>query len=469
MTARGTGEGWRRLHPLTIVKELGSLAWALVAALVLDLDFLQVPDEAGGTEAVAATVVFGYAGLRYLFTAYRLTDHALELRRGVLVRSFQSMPRNRVQSVAVNTGLIGRFLGIRSVEVSAADAEDIHLAFVSEEAAEMLRHVLGRRETAEDLRGTGVAAVAPLATLDTGRLLTFGLTEVGVILAIGSALLAALLAVGFGLFFAPLWVIPVAAWPVMRTVGLVGFRSWIEEDRIRMTAGILGRRQTEAPLPRIQALQVSRPFLRRLIGMETVSVVTGDVAISNETAVIAGTVAPLEPIGTWRRIADEVIGHVALGETHLRPSSHYTIRRFVIRSVLAMILPVAGLAILGVWLGWGWIPAGIVGASGLGASIAYAVARWRTMGWVADELHLLVRRGVFVRRLTVVPIAKVQDVTITASFFQRRLGLATVEVDTAGISLSGSIKAIDLATEDARELADHLSHLASRVALPDGV
>lgn len=86
-----------------------------------------------------------------------------------------------------------------------------------------------------------------------------------------------------------------------------------------------------------------------------------------------------------------------------------------------------------------------------------------------DMSHLMVRRGVVDRRLTVAPIHKVQDVTVRQTFFQYRLGIANVEVDTAGVMGGGRILAIDLPVGRARELADHLAEAAARVALPDGV
>lgn len=468
---RPVEEEWQRLHPLTILKEVGSLAWALVAAFVLDLDFYEVPDQAVGTEAVVAVVVFGYAVTRYLFTAYRLTEEALELRRGILVKSFQSMPRARVQSVAVNTGMIGRFVGVRTIEVSAADSKDINLSFVSEEAAEGLRAVLSRQGVTVGPAGEDTAneVIEPLATLDPGRLLAFGITQTAVVVAVLATLAVVVVTFGLGLFAAPFALLPAAAWPVTRTLALVGFRSWIEGDRLRIAAGLVGRRQTETPLARIQVLQVARPLLRRLVGMESISIVSGDVAISNETALIAGSVAPFEPIGTWRRIADEVIGHVSLGETHLRRSSRLTIRRFLIRAGASLLVPGAAVAVASAWFEWGWWPTPLLAVGAVAMVIPYANARWRWMGWAADGRHLLVRRGVFTRRLTVVPVAKVQDLEVSATYFQRRLGLANLEVDTAGVALMGSIKAVDLEVDDARWLADHLSSRAARIALPDGV
>lgn len=459
-------DGWHRLHPLTILKELGSLAWALLAALVLDLDFAPVPEQVASTEAVLALAVFGYAVVRYLFTAYRLTDQALELRKGVLVKSFQSMPRDRIQSVGATTSLVGRFVGITTVEVSAADAEDIRLGFVSEPAAASLRSVLSPERVPTE-EGTAEDETMPeqLATLDVGRLLVFGLTETGLIPAALVFAISIFLAFAFGLVAAPLGAASLAAWPVIKTVGLAGFRSWIENDRVHIEAGVLGRRQTESPLQRIQTLQVRRPPLRRLFGLETVAIVTGDIAVSSEHAVTAGTVAPLEPIGDWRRLAEALIGRVAIGEPQLERSSTLMIRRTLLRGAVATMLPAvaAGVLTRRWWVG------PLILAAGAAIMWVYARARWRVLGWAHDERHLMVRRGVFARQLSVVPVQKVQDVTVRQTFFQRRLGIATVEVDTAGVTLAGSIKAIDLELPTAYRLAESLSEIAARIALPDGV
>lgn len=462
-------DGWHRLHPLTILKELGALAWALVAALVLDLDFAPVPEQIASTEALVAVGVFGYATVRYLFTAYRLTDQALELRRGVFFKSFQSMPRDRVQSVGVTTSLVGRFLAITTVEVSAADAEDIRLGFVAESAARRLRTLLdpgeGRPVAMGEDEHEAKPSIRKLATLDLGRLLVFGLTETGLVPALVVLAISLFLAIGMGLVAAPLAAASLSFWPLMKTVALAGFRSWIEDDRVRIEAGVLGRRQTVSPLERIQTLQVRRPPLRRLFGLETVAIVTGDIAISSEHAVTAGTVAPLEPIGAWRRLADALIGEVAIGETHLERSSPLLIRRTLLRGVVLASIPATALGgLTGLW----WLAALLFVAAGV-ATLAYARARWRVLGWALDDRHLMVRRGVMARNLSVVPVQKVQDVTLRQTFFQRRLGIATVEVDTAGVTLAGSIKAIDLEVATAYRLAHRLSSVAARIALPDGV
>lgn len=462
-----TEEGWQRLHPLTVLKELGSLAWTLVVLFFLDFEAFDVPGNFAGPEAIAAGVVFSYAVLRYLFTAYRITDQALELRRGVFVKSFQAMPRDRIQAVGTNMSFVGRLLGVTTVEVSAADAEDINLSFVSEEAGEALRRIL-EAESVDKEPDTPVERET-LSSLDPGRLLAFGLTETVLLPAVVLVVGAWVAVFVFRWLFAPLSVVFLLAWPVMSTVRFVGFRSWVEGDRVRAEAGILGRRRSESPLERIQAVQASRPPLRRLFGMETISIVTGDIGVSRDSVQIAGAVAPLEPIGTWRQVSEALIGYVALGEAGLEPSSRRTIRRVVVRGMVALVPVVGAAGAAAVWWspGW-WLPA-VVGAAGAVLILAYARARWKVLGWAIDDRHLLVRRGVFIRRLTVVPVHKVQDVTVRATFFQRRLAIATVEVDTAGVMLAGRVMAIDLDETRADDLASRLAAVAARVALPDGV
>lgn len=469
---RGDSEtdGWRRLHPLTILKEIGSLAWAIVAALVLDFQPADVPGIWEEADVAIAVAVFVYALARYFFTAYRVTPTSLELRRGVFVKSLQVMPRDRVQSVGANAGFIGRLFGVTTVEVSAADAEDIQLGFVSEEDAEALRRVLERGATGSgDGEGEEATAAEVVAMLPLSRLLLFGVTDTALL--VGAVAVVAGLAIGVATrqYWIPLPVLGALAWPTIRAFGLVGFRSTIEQDRLRVQAGILGRRHTESPLERIQLVQVRRPPLRRMFGYETVTMVTGDIGVSAENMNLTGFVAPLVPIGQWKVVAERLLGPVALDEEDLARSSRLTIRRAVLRGLVAVAVVAAAVG----WIGWAfaraaWVGA-LVAAAGTVAAVAYARARWRILGWALDDRHLMLRRGVFDRRLTIVPVHKVQDVTIRATPFQRRLGLATVDVDTAGLSLSGSVLAVDLPVEQARYLADRLAETAARVALPDGV
>ncbi len=106
-------------------------------------------------------------------------------------------------------------------------------------------------------------------------------------------------------------------------------------------------------------------------------------------------------------------------------------------------------------------------AAGLAAMAAVAVLtwlmlgavtrRWAAWGYLEREDDLLVRRGVLLRRTSVVPYGRMQFVDVTAGPLQRRLGLATVTLHTAAAATDASVPGL-LAAEAAR-LRDRLAAL----------
>ncbi len=80
--------------------------------------------------------------------------------------------------------------------------------------------------------------------------------------------------------------------------------------------------------------------------------------------------------------------------------------------------------------------------------------RYVNIGYFVGDDHLVVRSGFWRRRTTVIPYYRIQTVNTRRSIFQRRLGLASLVVDTASsqsfVWSSTTIYDIDL--EDARDI-----------------
>ena len=110
-----SADGWRRLHPLTILKEIGSLAWALVAAIVLDFEPVEVPGNWAEADVVIAVGVFVYAIARYVFTTYR-SRRPRWSSVGVCREVPPGDAGTAVQSVAANAGFVGRLFGLTTVD-----------------------------------------------------------------------------------------------------------------------------------------------------------------------------------------------------------------------------------------------------------------------------------------------------------------------------------------------------------------
>ena len=110
--------------------------------------------------------------------------------------------------------------------------------------------------------------------------------------------------------------------------------------------------------------------------------------------------------------------------------------------------------------------AAVATAAGL---IAIAVAiygvlhgRYCAWGYAEREDDLLVRRGVMVRRLSVVPYGRMQFVDVTAGPVDRVFRLATVQLHTAAAATDARIPG--LAVEEAHRLRDRLAALGEAQA-----
>jgi uncharacterized protein len=104
--------------------------------------------------------------------------------------------------------------------------------------------------------------------------------------------------------------------------------------------------------------------------------------------------------------------------------------------------------------------ASAVAASGLVASgLALSAVHRRFLAWGYAERDddLLVRRGVLVRRTSVVPYGRMQYVDVTAGPLDRRLGLARVTLHTAAAASDASIPGLPAA--EATRLRDRLAAL----------
>jgi len=111
------------------------------------------------------------------------------------------------------------------------------------------------------------------------------------------------------------------------------------------------------------------------------------------------------------------------------------------------------------WLGLALAAAAV--AAGLAAMrlLARRVAAW---GYAERHEDLLVRRGVLVRRLSVIPYGRMQFVDVTAGPIERSLGLATVQMHTAAAASDARIPGLE--ADVAAKLRDRLATLGEAQA-----
>lgn len=99
----------------------------------------------------------------------------------------------------------------------------------------------------------------------------------------------------------------------------------------------------------------------------------------------------------------------------------------------------------------------VAGAALLGTALAVVQRRVAAWGYLERPDDLLVRRGVLVRRVSLVPYGRLQYVDVVAGPLDRRYGLATVTLHTAAASTDAVVPG--LRADEAARLRDRLAAL----------
>jgi uncharacterized protein len=143
-------------------------------------------------------------------------------------------------------------------------------------------------------------------------------------------------------------------------------------------------------------------------------------------------------------------------------------RKLLVLRRLEVGVATAGVALAGgIWLGLrtgtgrGLLAACLVIAVGL-VGERILTRRFSAWGYAEREDDLLVRRGVLVYRLSVVPYGRMQFIDVRAGPFERSFGLATVHMHTAAAASDARIPGLDRG--EAARLRDRLAELGEAEA-----
>lgn len=153
-----------------------------------------------------------------------------------------------------------------------------------------------------------------------------------------------------------------------------------------------------------------------------------------------------------------------MSETWLRPSPRFAQMRRAQAAGLTAVAAAAVLVLTGAAALGGAEPSLPVGGAVLTAVLiagllGHLALQRRVRSWAYCERagDLLVRRGVLVRRLSVVPYGRMQFIDVVAGPVERLFGLATVRMHTAAAASGARIPG--LSAERAAELRDRLAAL----------
>ncbi|HEU0014186.1 MAG TPA: PH domain-containing protein, partial [Longimicrobium sp.] len=443
------------------------------------------------------------ASLKYATFRYGLAGDELTLRSGVLSRRHRVIPVSRVQNVEVRQNLAARVCGVAELRVetagSGAEAEAVLAVIAAADAQRLRTELLARRRAAMPVAaavgGADAAdpaeAAPPLARLAMGDLVLAGATanEAGVIAA---ALLGSLQVVedvpflstalqglleaapvepsgpGLVLVVAGAAVLLLLAGWIISVIGAVvryyGFTLRRDGGELRKRYGLLTVHEASVPLERVQAIRVEESVLRRPLALASLMIET-----AGGTPGQQGGAEAFVPLAARTRVAGLVRGiweEMDFDAVELRKVHPLAVRRMAWRYLVAMAW-FGSVGVFGTWMAGLVTPTPELGLALLVPVLVlpWLLARWQYAhrGWALVPGFMIARSGAFNRVTWIVPDRKLQTLHRTSSPFQRRLGLASLVVDTAAGGRQAAV--IDLAEEDAEALLEALAERVRAAAL----
>ncbi|WP_400996352.1 PH domain-containing protein [Agromyces sp. GXQ0307] len=437
--------------PITGIVTHGLVGWALLGLAVL---------------IVLVVLGFWFAWRMHTF---RVTDEALEVRSGILFRSHRSARLDRIQGINIARPVFARLFGAAKLDVSVAgQSGNVDLSYLGSAQADRLRSDLlrlasgARRHEAvasDGVDGVGAADAAGAAQVEPGapsvagrasalvgrRVDEFLAPELDPDLAppesvvrlplpraIASAILggsmiwlvAIIVIIVIALSTGTLWMlftfIPAAIGVVSylwsRITGSLRYSIAGTRDGVRIGSGLLSTANQTIPPGRVHAIEASQWLLWRAFGWWTVRV-----NVAGQSVTQAGDAARrtlVLPVGT----ADDV------------------------RRVIGLLTPDAFDEL---------VPLLDAGLAGTGPATGFTSAprraawirplSWRRIGIAVEGGAAVLRSGWLLRRLVVVPLARMQSVAVAAGPVRRGLRLESVRIHTVAGPIAPEVPALDRA------------------------
>ncbi len=461
-----------------------------------------------GLLPMAALYVLHYITFRYL-----VTDKELVINSGVIFRRERRIPLDRVQELEIHQGVVHRILDLAKMEITTAgsDAQEASLNVLSRQAAEDVKATIGKCQGASERDyQVGVINDKPdyVCQLGIRDLLLGGLTSklvasLGAVLAAivyfqiiverwwgkaerelgrqverrwnGGAEFSKLLEhlesmlpdLGpfnfvFNLFFddtlaksLSLVLVGLAGSVVAYVVRYHGFRLARSGDLLTTSYGLLAIRRGSLARDRIQAIKLEEGLLRRYFGLATIRADSaGDRREIDETTK-RDVLVPVASKTVAHQIAEQAMPELTTVEPNWKRVSPRAVLRGSKKGWLLII------AIMAQTFGmFGWFCLILLPAI---PAVYFLNYQWfRHTGYWMGERHFLSRKGWINRETVCLPLDNIQNVSVTQSFFDRRLSLAALSIDTAGQSNTGGGPIIrHLPVEEAKRIQ---RSLANRVA-----
>lgn len=487
----------RRLHPLTLVyMSLKALPNAL-----LPIIFVLYSGTKEDWTYILISLILGFfilpsVLLNYYYFDFTITDKEVIIRSGVFSKKERHIKIDRIQNISITQNFLHKILRIAKVELETAGDSKTEgvLDSVSLDVSNHIREVVRDQQNSnntdkvdEDQSNTEHQEEIEeqdernvIFSMDLKDTIKYGALRFRPLVLVFSAWIFSMLSQ-----FKPNWAdefekmiedgylnyinqldiftLALIAIAVILSILLLSwlldilltintyykFKLKMHKGKLSTSQGLFSSKQGAIPLKKLQMMVIkSNPITRRLnfyrLDMQTAGFGGGDgTKAKSETAI------PFANLDQIKKIIKD-IREVELPSIFTKVSKK-TIRRAVVKYFIFSIPFAVALYLL---IESYWILTILIPIIAFGAYIQY-----QYRGYSVSKNQIFVKQGFWFQKISIIPIEKIQTLHTRASYFQRRLGLASVEIDTAATIYGKDASIIDIDSIVAEEIFTELTNL----------
>lgn len=447
-----------KLHPISIItgltKKLQNWIFPLLIVFLVSLfedgftfwNFLFI----FALIAIPLSVYLFLGLIKWLTFRYWFEDGEIRVKYGLFVKKKRFIPFERIQSFNYKEGVFHRIFGLVqvSIETAGGSEPEVVLTAISKKAAEQIELFTRSAKPQEHIEeGISKEEAKEIYKMSTKDLIILATTSnsVGIVISgIGAAFsqvseyipydkifdeLHTMMKYGFLVIAATIFISFLFVWLISVIITFINYYDFTvveKNNRLTITRGLLERKRITVPLNRVQAIQVIENPLRQWFGFATVEIESVGGNFEEDMKVI------LFPLILKKKMYDplkQLFREFQFKVELIRPTKQG--RPFFYRKDFIWLIPVIGACL------YFFDSYGIFSIFLLLLVLLWRLWQYKTTGFAVNNNQLIIVYRMINRITFIAKRNKIQVVSSTQSYFQKRKNIASVRA-TVMASVGGA-------------------------------
>ncbi len=489
MARLSTTSDWRRTSPLAVLFFLGRFIRQFIKnftqAIAPLAAFVVAWQGSTSTKLIIAvsalaTISLIYSVLRYLFFRFRIDDDSILIRDGIFNKTQLDIRFDRIQGINEEQGPVSRMLGLVDLtfETAGSSTSEGNLPAVHRDFADSLREQLDRtpRAAVDDVvEGETTPESHVVMQLNSADMVRIGLSDrrVLILLAFLGPVLEqtgdriddyieqyaeSLVATMGGDVTSGVLVLAslIVGAILLLTVISVGAAFWsyhnftlsLDSTTLRSKAGLVTTQNISMDVKKVQRIVITQGIILRWFSRWRQNAQQATSKAEDKASFRIPLITAEKAESLTRRLFDTEGQSFHLDVNDERLSR--VAKRYVVTNTLIVGGVPAGLLAIPISIGVG--PYALLTSALLLPVFLITRRVWKRLGWYATDDMIVKRSGFLGWRMDAFLIRKVQRVTLRQSIFQKRRGLATLQLFLA----NGHVDLPYIDIETANKLRDYV-------------